>query len=239
MTFEIIPAIDILDGKCVRLTQGKYNKKIVYAEDPFKVAEKFARHPIPRLHIVDLNGAKEGYPVNFEIIAKIAESISVPIQVGGGVRSLETVDKLLEAGVDRVILGTIALQDQELIKMCVQKYKDKILISVDAQKGLMAIKGWTEISTMKATDFCKTLIELGVSRIIYTDIQRDGTLTGPNIEGLKKILKAVDIPVIASGGVSSLADIAKLKKLIPEGLEGCIIGKALYSGDIKLDEALN
>lgn len=234
--FKIIPAIDILKGKCVRLSQGKYDQETIYSDDPTEIAKNFASYNPPLLHLVDLDGAREGYPVNIKTIKEIIGSINIPVEVGGGIRSLETLDKIFNAGAESAIMGTIAVADEELIEMAVKEYPGKIIISIDAEDGFMTIKGWREKTAKKAVDFAKEVEALGIKKIIYTDIKRDGMLTGPNLEAVSEIAKSVSIPVIASGGISSIQDIENLKKLSHLGVEGVIIGKAFYSGEISPQE---
>jgi len=236
--FEIIPAVDILNGKCVRLTRGDYKTEKVYSEDPLQVAIGWTKFGAKRLHIVDLDGAKSGEPKNIKLIKKIAARVQVPIEVGGGIRKMETIDDLILSGIDRVILGTSSINEPDLIKKACAKQGEKIAVSIDVKEGKPAVKGWTEVSEKDVVELAKELIGLGVKRFIYTDIMRDGTLTGPNIEGVKTFAKAIIIPVIASGGVSSKEDVEHLKGLSKYGVEGCIIGKALYEGKIKLEEVL-
>jgi len=236
--FEIIPAVDILGGKCVRLTRGDYKQEKVYSDDPIQVAIGWTKFNAKRLHIVDLDGAKSGEPQNIKLIKKIASRVPVPIEVGGGIRKIETIDELIMSGVDRVILGTSSISDPALIKKVCLKHGDKIAVSIDVREGKAAVKGWTEVSEKTAEELAKDLIGLGVKRFIYTDIMKDGTLSGPNIEGIKAFAKAVIVPVIASGGVSSKEDVEHLKGLEKYGVEGCIIGKALYEGRVKLEEIL-
>ena len=236
--FEIIPAVDILNGKCVRLTRGDYKAEKVYSSDPVEVAIGWSKFGAKRIHVVDLDGAKDGEPKNIKIIKKIAIRLKIPIEVGGGIRKLEVIDDLIHSGIDRVILGTSSIDNPELIKMACDKYGEKIAVGIDVKEGKVAVKGWVEVSDKGAEELAKQLIILGVKRFIYTDIMKDGTLTGPNIESVKTFAKALIVPVIASGGVSSKEDVEHLKGLSKYGVEGCIIGKALYEGKVKLEEVL-
>ncbi len=231
----ILPAIDIKNGKCVRLKQGKFSEVKVYSEDVVKMAKKWSAKGCDYLHVVDLDGAKDGESKNFELINKIANEIDVPVQVGGGIRSQEIVDKFLNAGVNRVILGTIAIENIDFVKKMVEKYGDRIIISIDAKNGYVATKGWTEISKIKALDFINELKAVGIKTIVYTDILKDGMMNGPNFEIYEMLSKEIDINIIASGGISSVEDVKKIKGL---GLYGCIVGKALYNGAVTLDELL-
>ncbi|HZK57472.1 MAG TPA: 1-(5-phosphoribosyl)-5-[(5-phosphoribosylamino)methylideneamino]imidazole-4-carboxamide isomerase [Clostridia bacterium] len=229
----IYPAIDIKNGKCVMLTQGKFDKETVYHEDPKEMAKFWQQKGAKALHIIDLDGALEGKIKNFEIIRGIIEETDTPIQVGGGVRNLQTIGTLIDIGVDRVIIGTKAIQDEEMLKEAVDTYGEKIIVAIDAKDGFVAMDGWTETSTTDAIQFAKKVEQLGIKTIIYTDIAKDGMLEGPNFEAIKNINDSVAIDVIASGGVSSMGDLKKLSEI---GVEGAIVGKALYEGKINLTD---
>ncbi|MFN4279818.1 1-(5-phosphoribosyl)-5-[(5-phosphoribosylamino)methylideneamino]imidazole-4-carboxamide isomerase [Thermosynechococcus sp.] len=235
---DVIPAIDLLDGKCVRLVQGDYGKVKVFHDDPLKVALYWQRLGAPRLHVVDLDAAKTGEPRNYDLIAKIVASLEIPVQVGGGLRSRQAVADLFLQGVNRAILGTAALENPELVATLAAEFPGRIWVGLDARNGRVATRGWTETSTVLATDLAQKMAALGVAGFVYTDIQRDGTLQGPNIPALRQLLAASDRPVIASGGVSSLADILSLFALSPQGLAGAIVGKALYTKAVDLREAV-
>lgn len=226
----IFPAIDILNGNCVRLIQGDYNQERVYGDSPVDMAKKWESLGGEFIHIVDLNGAKSGESVNKEVISKIAQAVSVPVQVGGGIRSLDVIEGYINSGVSRVIIGTAAITDKDFLQKAVAAYGDKIAVSVDARGGYVATDGWTDTSDVKAIDLVKELEALGVSTIVYTDIAKDGMLQGPNFEEQEAIHEATRMDVIASGGVTTVEDVDKLREL---GLYGAIIGKALYDG--KLD----
>ncbi len=236
--FEIIPAVDIMDGKCVRLLQGKFNEKTVYDESPLDAALKWQEGGATRLHIVDLDGARTGVFKNIPVIKRIASEIKVPIQVGGGIRSRENAEELLDAGVDRIMLGTAVIENPALVKDMCKKYGERIAVSIDSKGGVTAIKGWQVSSNKSPVDLAGEAVSLGVKRFIYTDISRDGTLTGPNVEGIKKFTMAAGVAVIASGGISSYRDIEEIRKLSALGVEGCVVGKALYAGSIDLGVAL-
>lgn len=229
----ILPAIDIKDGKCVRLTQGKEDAVTTYFEDPVEVAQMWAERGARYLHIIDLDGAFKSDSVNFETICKIRETVDIPIQVGGGIRSIEAASKYLDAGIDRVIIGTMAVEEPEKIKELVEKYGPKIAVSVDCKGDKVAVKGWVEESDKNVYDFAKELKEMGVKTIIHTDIEKDGMLTGPNFEVLGKLQETVGENVIAAGGVQSMEDFYKLEEL---GLYGGITGKALYEGRINIED---
>ncbi len=231
---DIIPAIDLRNGKCVRLFQGDYGKETVFSEEPVSVALRWQSEGARRLHIVDLDGAAKGEPVNLETIEDIIAAIDIPIEVGGGIRSIETIEQLFTAGVERAILGTVAVEKPELVKEACQKFSDRIIISIDAKDRLVATRGWIQKSEVKASELAGKMIELGVMRFIYTDISRDGTLTSPNFEAIAELLSQVSAPVIAAGGISSVPHLTRLAEL---GVEGAIVGKAIYTGDIKLSEA--
>lgn len=231
----IFPAIDIKDGNCVRLKQGKFDELDVYFDNPVEVAQKWESKGAEFIHIVDLDGAKDGKSKNYDIIANIAKTVNIPIQVGGGIRSEEAVKNLLDAGVNRVILGTAAVNDEKFLREMAEKYGEKIVVSVDAKDGIVAVDGWINLSTITSEEFVKTLDEIGVKTIVYTDIAKDGMMQGPNFNIYKEVSEISDIDVIASGGVSSIDDVKKLKSM---DMYGAIIGKALYIDKIKLEDAL-
>ena len=232
---KIFPAIDLKNGKCVRLYQGEFNSSKIVAEDPLKAALNFAKQGAEYLHMVDLDGALSGTMENINSVNKIIKDLNIHIQLGGGVRSLDTIEMLLKKGLSRVILGTAALNNPSLVKEAVKKYGDKIAIGIDARNGYVAVEGWQTNSKIEYIDFAKQMESIGVKTIIYTDISRDGTLSGPNFEATGKINDMVTCNIIASGGMKCIEDIKKLKKM---NIYGAIIGKALYSGDISLKEAI-
>jgi phosphoribosylformimino-5-aminoimidazole carboxamide ribotide isomerase len=232
---EIIPAVDIRNGKCVRLYQGDYNLETIFNDNPLEVALQWQAMGAPRIHIVDLDGAATGDVVNLEAIERIATAVQVPTQLGGGIRSLSTIEKLLKSGIERVILGTVAVENPDLVKEACRKYAESIIVSIDSRDGQVATRGWLQGTDLKAIQLAKDLVKLGVGRFIYTDILRDGTLTEHNYDIITELIQAVKKPVIAAGGVSSLSHLKVLKQI---GVEGAIIGKALYTGDIDLKKAL-
>lgn len=232
----IFPAIDIKDGKCVRLKQGKFDEVTVFSDEPYLVAKKWESLGASYIHVVDLDGAKNGSSFNNEVIKKITDSINIPIQVGGGIRSLEDVEEKFSLGVSRVILGTSAINGKDFVKKAVELYGDKIAVGVDAKDGYVAIKGWQETSATKSIDLCMEMKELGVKTIIYTDISKDGMMMGPNIEATKDIIDATGLNIITSGGVSCMIDVKRSKDI---NAYGTIIGKALYEGVIELSECIN
>lgn len=235
---DVIPAIDLLGGKCVRLYQGDYAQAQTFDENPVAVAREWAAAGASRLHVVDLDGAKAGHPVNVAAIAAIARAIDVPIQVGGGLRDRNSVAELLSQGVQRVILGTVAVEQPDLVTHLCQEFPGQIVVGIDARNGKVATRGWLETSEVMATTLAKQMAAMGVAAIIYTDIHRDGTLQGPNMEALRELAEHIDVPVIASGGVSSVTDLLSLLALEPVGVTGAIVGRALYTGDISLTEAI-
>ncbi|HLQ94842.1 MAG TPA: 1-(5-phosphoribosyl)-5-[(5-phosphoribosylamino)methylideneamino]imidazole-4-carboxamide isomerase [Pseudogracilibacillus sp.] len=231
----IFPAIDILDGQCVRLIQGDYNQEKVYSDAPAEMAKEWEEKGASYIHIVDLNGAKTGDSINKNVINHIAQSTTIPVQVGGGIRSLETIQGYLENGVSRVIIGTAAITDREFLKEAIQQYGDRIVVSLDARDGFIATDGWTDTSDTKALDLVQELESLGLQTIVYTDIAKDGMLEGPNIIEQREIHQATTMQVIASGGITTTADIQALAE---EKLYGAIIGKALYDGKLSLESVL-
>ncbi len=231
------PAIDLKDGKCVRLIKGDMEQATIFGADPAAQAKIFEDAGCSWLHVVDLNGAFEGQPVNREAVNAILEAASIPIQLGGGIRNMATIDSWLERGVQRIILGTAALKDPDLVREACKKYPERIAVGVDARGGKVAAEGWAEVSELGAVELAKKFEDAGVAVIIYTDIDRDGVMIGPNIEATLKLACAVSIPVIASGGVSSLDDLEELKISGNGLLEGAISGRAMYDGKIDPAEA--
>jgi phosphoribosylformimino-5-aminoimidazole carboxamide ribotide isomerase len=238
-SFIIYPAIDIRDGKCVRLVQGDYNQETVYNTNPLEVAQAWEAQGGQWIHLVDLDGAKAGHPVNDKLIGQIASSVKVPVQVGGGLRTEKDVDHLLSLGVSRVILGTAAIEDREFVYNLLAKYGgNQIAIGIDARDGYVATRGWLETSQVKAEDLAIQLAEHGATTFIFTDISRDGMMGGPNIEAITQLAKVSGQTVIASGGVSKMEDLTRLVEQAGNGVGGAIVGKALYTGSIHLEEAL-
>lgn len=234
----VIPAIDILDGKCVRLYQGDYQAAEIFNDDPVAVAQQWADQGATKLHLVDLDGAKQGKVVNGATIAAIARQVSIPIQVGGGLRDWSSVTQILGLGVAQVILGTTAVKQPELVAQLCSEFPRQILVGIDARNGKVATDGWLETSEVMATSLGQDMAALGAAGIIYTDIYRDGTLSGANLPALREMAESVQIPIIASGGISSITNLLSLLALEPLGVTGVIVGKALYTGDISLNEAL-
>jgi phosphoribosylformimino-5-aminoimidazole carboxamide ribotide isomerase len=237
--FELIPAIDLLDGRCVRLSQGRYDRVTVYEEDPSKVAADFASHPLRRLHVVDLDGARTGRPCNREAVVAILQEVKgIPVELGGGIRTLASVEEWLELGIDRPILGTAALRHPELVREAGARFPGRIGVGIDARDGRVAVEGWLETSEVEATEVAKRFEDVGVAAIIHTDISRDGMQTGPNLEATRRLAAAVEIPVIASGGVGSEEDVRAAAGHAAQGISGLIVGRALYTGAVDLARAL-
>ncbi len=237
---EIIPAIDIRGGRCVRLVQGDYDREIVFADDPEAAARRWRDAGAKRLHVVDLDGAREGRAVNAASVERIVVAVDVPVQLGGGLRDLETIGGYLEAGVERVVLGTAAVKDQALLASAHARFPGRIVVGVDARDGIVVTEGWRDASGIEAPELVRQIAELGVPRVIYTDTLRDGTLTEPNFAALEALLSdrrlsASDLQITYSGGVSR---IDHLRRLAAIGVEGAIVGRALYTGEIELAEAL-
>jgi len=236
--FELIPAIDILGGKCVRLAQGDYQRAIVYAEDPAEVAAGFVRHPIARLHVVDLDGARAGRPCNADAVRRIlARAGRVPVQLGGGLRDLAAVEAVLAAGVGRAVLGTVAVREPAVAREAARRFPGRIAVGIDARDGWVAVEGWRERSEKRAADLARELEDAGVAAIVFTDIGRDGMLQGPNLEATAELAASVAIPVIVSGGIRSAADVLAAARA-GRGIAGVIVGRALYTGDLDLGATL-
>ncbi|MCK9480051.1 MAG: 1-(5-phosphoribosyl)-5-[(5-phosphoribosylamino)methylideneamino]imidazole-4-carboxamide isomerase [Firmicutes bacterium] len=231
----IYPAIDILVGKCVRLSQGDYSKSVTYSEKPEQIAAQWEKCGAKYLHIVDLDGARRGMPTNTKTVEGILKSVKIPIQLGGGIRTIDDIDMYIKMGVSRVILGTSAVQSEGFIRNAVLKHQEKIAVGIDAKDGFAATNGWEKVSSLSAFELAGTMYEAGVKTIIYTDIATDGMLRGPNIAAMKEMADSVPIDIIASGGVACIDDVERLKKT---GVSGVIIGKALYSGNIELEECI-
>ncbi|MDC0339825.1 1-(5-phosphoribosyl)-5-[(5-phosphoribosylamino)methylideneamino]imidazole-4-carboxamide isomerase [Pelagibacteraceae bacterium] len=233
---KIFPAIDIKDKKCVRLIKGNFDNKTEYETSPIDQAGKYKDHGFKNLHIVDLDGALTGKTVNLDIIKEIVIKYDLKIEIGGGIRTIESISKYIDVGVEKVILGSAAIKNKEFLKEACIKFINKIALGLDAKKGNLSASGWKEDLNIKTLDFLKDVKDYGVSRLIYTDIDRDGTKESPNFEETIKVADASNCPVIISGGVSSINDIKKAKELSKKNIEGIIIGKAIYDGDIKLEE---
>ena len=235
---EVIPAIDIIGGRCVRLARGRFDQETVFSDKPAQTAEQWERQGAGRLHVVDLDGARTGYPQNLKALQEIVQAVNIPVQMGGGIRTLETARRVLRMGIERVIIGTSAALDSETARAMFAELGEQAVLGVDALNGYVAVRGWQARTEERAADFARRMSAFGARRIIFTDISRDGMLSGVNVSAVERILKVVDVPVIASGGVGSIEDIRRLKPLEERGLEGVILGKALYTGAISLPDAL-
>ena len=233
---KIFPAIDIKDKKCVRLIKGDFKNKTEYETSPVDQAAKYKEHGFKNLHIVDLDGALTGKTVNLDIINEIVTKYDFKIEIGGGVRNLESIKQYIDSGVEKVILGSGAIKNKEFLKEACEKFKNKIALGLDAKDGNLSVSGWKENLNVKTIDFLKEVNDFGVSRIVFTDINRDGMKTSPNFDETSKIAEISNCPVVISGGVSSINDIKKAKELNNKKIEGIIVGKAIYAGDIKLNE---
>ena len=234
----IYPAIDIRGGRCVRLTEGRFDAETVFADDPAEMALKWAGMGAEFLLLVDLDGALAGEGKNVHVIERILQSVNIPVQLGGGIRNLETIEKLLALGVTRLILGSAAVKNPQLVEEACKKYPGHIAVGIDAKNGDVAIEGWGKGSGVAATELAKKMAAYGVETIIYTDISRDGMLSGVNVEATAALARACGVPIIASGGVASLEDIRRVKAVEADGVQGCIIGKAIYTGAVDLKAAL-
>ncbi|MDA1348327.1 MAG: 1-(5-phosphoribosyl)-5-[(5-phosphoribosylamino)methylideneamino]imidazole-4-carboxamide isomerase [Chloroflexi bacterium] len=233
---EVIPAIDIRGGRCVQLYQGDYGRETVFSDDPVEVASRWTALGAKRIHVVDLDGARAGAPVNLEVVSRIAKSAGVPVQVGGGIRNIETAKAVLAMGADRVMIGTAAVEDPEVARgLCSELGPHAVVISVDARGGYVAVKGWTDTSSVKAADLISDLSKVGARRFMYTDIARDGTLTEPNFPAIEALLSSDAEYLLAAGGISTLDHITRLAEL---GVEGAIVGTAIYTGDVDLRQAI-
>jgi len=233
---EVIPAIDLKDGRCVRLFQGDFDQETVFSDDPLATARSWQEQGGHRLHVVDLDGAVQGKPVHLEVISSIIQALEIPVQVGGGIRDMASADAWLTAGVDRVVIGTAAVRDPGMVQEICRKHgNQRVVVSVDAKDGLVALHGWQETSSVTVLDLAGQMAQIGVVRLLYTDIARDGALTGPDLVTSARLASETGLAIQASGGVSSLEDI---KKLLPAGVEGVVVGRALYTGAVALAEAV-
>lgn len=233
MDFQVIPAVDIRGGRCVRLYQGQYDQETVFSEDPVAMALRWQNEGAPRIHVVDLDGALAGWPENLAIVRRMVEALEIPIGFGGGLRDLRAIRQVLEVGVERAILGTAAVETPDLVKHACALYGERIAVALDARNGTVMIHGWTEASGELAPDVAARMVNLGVQRLIYTDITRDGTLTEPNFDSAAQLMASVGVPVVASGGISRAEHLVRLRNL---GAEGAVVGRALYTGAIKMAE---
>ena len=232
----IFPAIDIKDGKCVRLIRGDFNQMTSYEKSPFEQAKIYFENGFSNIHIVDLDGALRGKSSNSNVVKKILKSFKLKIQIGGGIRTIDEVDNWVKSGVDKVIIGTAAVENKNFLKIACEKFKNKIAVSLDVKDGLIFLSGWKKQTNILAVDFLKEIKNFGISRIIYTDINKDGTKKGPSINDTIELSKKVKIPFVISGGISSVEDIKKIKLLNKSNIEGVVVGKSIYDGDIKINE---
>lgn len=234
----VLPAVDIRGGKCVRLIQGDANRELVYSADPVEAALRWEACGAPWLHVVDLDGAFEGRPANLEVIRRLTAAVGVPVQVGGGIRSLAAVEQVLGAGAARVVLGTVAVTSPGLLREACRLFGERIAVALDGRRGSVVTEGWVRDSAAPVVEAARSAILAGASRIVYTDTTRDGTMAGPDLATVRALLEAVRVPVIASGGVASVDDLRRLLALEPQGLEGVIVGRALYEGRVRLEDLL-
>ena len=235
MTVEIIPVVDLRGGRCVRLAQGDFDRETVFSDDPVSTAQRWVEQGAQRIHVVDLEGARDGHPVNDEAVRSIIDAVSVPVQVAGGIRDMDAIDRWLAAGADRVVLGTAAVRDPEFAADAAKRHGDRIVVSIDARDGVVATDGWRQASEEQAEELLRRLSALGVGRFVYTDIGRDGTLQSPNFEAVETLVAATSAPLIAAGGVAEVGHLVRLGQL---GVEGAIVGMALFDGRVQLAEAL-
>ena len=233
---KIFPAIDIKEKKCVRLIKGNFDNQTTYEQSPFDQASKYKDVGFLNLHMVDLDGALSGELVNLDIIENIVKKLNISIEIGGGIRSIDKIKAYIDIGVDKVILGSAAIKDPDFLKRACEKFKGKVALGLDAKKGKLSVSGWKETINQTAEDYLKNVNSYGFSRVIYTDIDRDGTKTEPNIDETVNIAKISSVPVVVSGGISSIEDVKKIKKLKKFNIEGVIVGKAIYDGDINLND---
>lgn len=234
---HIIPCIDIRAGKCVRLLQGQADQQTVYGDDPVLMAQRWAEAGAPMLHVVDLDGAFAGQMGNFAVIQSLTRRLTIPVELGGGLRDLETIEKVLDAGIQRVVLGTSALEQWDMLVTATQRFPGQICVGIDSRDGQVAVRGWQTVSQVATSDFAQRVATLDVAAIIYTDIARDGMLQGPNIPAIAALAQQIDVPIIASGGVSRLEDLQHLAALEPLGVCGVLVGKALYEGRFAYQQA--
>ena len=235
----IIPAVDIKGGKCVRLEQGLMNKETIFSDHPEEMALRWERKGAERLHLVDLDGAVRGKPLNKRAIKNVVDAVSIPVELGGGIRDLDTIDEYINLGIDQIIIGTGAYKNPDLVEEACKRYSGKIIVAIDSKDNYVSVEGWTEPTSIIAIDLAKRFEDIGIAALIYTDIKRDGMRRGPNIDGIREFAKGINVGVIAAGGISSIKDIEDLLPLEEYGVSGVITGRALYDGSIKLEEAMD
>ena len=234
----IFPAIDIRGGKCVRLLKGDFNQETVFSDRPEEMARQWEKQGAEYLHLVDLDGARAGHPENMETVKRILDSVSIPVELGGGIRTMENIDTVLSLGVQRVILGSVAVKDPELVRQACKKHQERIVVGIDAKDGIVAVDGWGVSGNVDVTTLAKEMKKAGVKTIIYTDISRDGTLKGVNVKATAELARESGVRIVASGGVKSTTDIEALKPYEKDGIEGVIVGKSIYMGTLDLQQAI-
>ena len=235
----IIPAVDIKEGKCVRLEQGLMNKETIFSDHPEEMALLWERKGAERLHLVDLDGAVRGKPLNKRAIKNVIDAVSIPVELGGGIRDLDTIEEYINLGIDHIIIGTVAYKNPDLVEEACKRYSGKIIVAIDSKDNYVSVEGWTEPTSIIAIDLAKRFEDIGIAALIYTDIKRDGMRRGPNIDGIREFAKGINVGVIAAGGISSIKDIEDLLPLEKDGVSGIITGRALYDGSLKLEEAID
>lgn len=235
----IIPAVDIKGGKCVRLEQGLMNKETIFSDHPEEMALLWERKGAERLHLVDLDGAVRGKPLNKRAIKNVIDAVSIPVELGGGIRDLDTIEEYINLGIDQIIIGTVAYKNPDLVEEACKRYSGKIIVAIDSKDNYVSVEGWTEPTSIIAIDLAKRFEDIGIAALIYTDIKRDGMRRGPNIDGIREFAREINVGVIAAGGISSIKDIEDLLPLEEDGVSGIITGRALYDGSLKLEEAMD
>ena len=235
----IIPAVDIKGGKCVRLEQGFMDRETIFSDYPEEMALQWERKGAKRLHLVDLDGAVQGIPFNKKVIRNVVDRVSIPVQLGGGIRDLDTREGYINLGIDQIIIGTVAYKDPDLVETACRRYPGRIIVGIDSKDRYVSVEGWTEPTNIIAIDLAKRFEDMKINSIIYTDIKRDGMKRGPNIDAIREFATAINAPVIAAGGISSIKDIENMAELEEDGLSGIIVGRALYDGSIRLEQAIN
>ncbi len=235
----IIPAVDIKGGKCVRLEQGFMDRETIFSDYPEEMALQWERKGAKRLHLVDLDGAVQGIPFNKKVIRNVVDRVSIPVQLGGGIRDLDTIEGYINLGIDQIIIGTVAYKDPDLVETACRRYPGRIIVGIDSKDRYVSVEGWTEPTNIIAIDLAKRFEDMRINSIIYTDIKRDGMKRGPNIDAIREFATAINVPLIAAGGISSIKDIENMAELEEDGLSGIIVGRALYDGSIRLEQAIN
>lgn len=235
----IIPAVDIKGGKCVRLEQGFMDRETIFSDYPEEMALQWERKGAKRLHLVDLDGAVQGIPFNKKVIRNVVDRVSIPVQLGGGIRDLDTIEGYINLGIDQIIIGTVAYKDPDLVETACKRYPGRIIVGIDSKDRYVSVEGWTEPTNIIAIDLAKRFEDMKINSIIYTDIKRDGMKRGPNIDAIREFATDINVPLIAAGGISSIKDIENMAELEEDGLSGIIVGRALYDGSIRLEQAIN